>query len=93
MGNYKEKLYEKFKWRRDDCCLGFQEEVKLNWVFKNDKVSFSKGRQRILGCACPGLACVTLENIEIMSKILCNRIKRNVGWDWTWSWMPGQEIN
>ena len=46
MGNYKEKLYEKFKWRGDDYCLGFQEEVKLNWVFKNDKVSFSKGGQR-----------------------------------------------
>lgn len=46
MGNYKEKLYEKFRWRGDDYSLGFQEEVKLSWVFKNDKVSFSKVGQR-----------------------------------------------
>ena len=31
------------------------------------------------GLACPGQACVTLKNTEMMSKILCNIFKRIVG--------------
>lgn len=35
MNNYKEKWMKSSKVRSDGCCLRFQEEVKLPWVFKD----------------------------------------------------------